>query len=358
MQDRNSGPRLLEGAPATSGGEFEPLCGDLYASPLTSPLGIEWAVLRLGASGETLFAIPADIDTRRGSRDVEVPPEAAAGPLTLRCGQGLWLAKRAFGPTLQSGRLDALHSRLALDRVRAIEESRLRPSYSEAKAEDLPAYGRWLRQGPLKARDLLAEHSLVVSAGPAAQPPAIQIPPPPLPRSLLRMAASFLLPVALGVLAALFWDSRIRSDLDPGSTDFRGPGQGPARGMQGLVDNPLDDEERLTRGSNEVPRKQKQAWAQGGFYLLTLYDRLIEADEPYVLQLSAVDSGETSSQTVSRTLESPVLFVLLDAEIFTPGLYQLVLTAEAIDNAETEPLLDLDLELMGEEESSQPNGTG
>jgi hypothetical protein len=324
---------------------FSPAPGDLYVSPLTSFLGIEWAVLRFDSSGETLYAIPADLDTRCGSRDLEIPVDATAGPLTLRCGQGLWLARTVFAPDLHSGHLEETYSRLALNRVTAIEENALQVTYPEIKAETLPSYRRWIRQGPLMARDIMAQHG---AASAQRLPPAAKSQYAP-----LRVAAMFTLPLLLGILSTLLWSGGMAGPWDgkPGnwsSTAHRAGETSVPDEIVGIPNNLVDDYRSTTRGVSAPPDGTQKIRGQGGFYDLTLWDPDLEPAKSYHLKIVNRDSGRVHlSREVSLAPEDEehsTIHILFRMAAYPPGHYNLLLT----ESSEGEIILDQQLEFAPE----------
>jgi tetratricopeptide (TPR) repeat protein len=81
--------------------------GDLFLLPQDGGSPLEWAVLvshphRPGL----LLVVPADTHPLVGSSDLAVPAGSPSGPLSLRCGFGVWLDDSFLRPELRSGALD------------------------------------------------------------------------------------------------------------------------------------------------------------------------------------------------------------------------------------------------------------
>lgn len=71
-----------------------PEAGDEYVFAATSGDGISWvAVLAHKDDPELMYCLPVDMCPMVGTHDVEVSEACESGPATIRCGQGLWLAK-------------------------------------------------------------------------------------------------------------------------------------------------------------------------------------------------------------------------------------------------------------------------
>src|SRR4051812_7005429 len=73
--------------------------GDLYVFPLDVEAALEWlVVLEHPDDRGLLLAVPADDFPLAGTPDVAVAREQAGRPLTVRCGEGLWLSAAHFAP--------------------------------------------------------------------------------------------------------------------------------------------------------------------------------------------------------------------------------------------------------------------
>lgn len=134
---------------------LSPAPGDLFLLPAAADLPVEWAVLdrRPGAAGEVLTVL-ADTCPLVGSADVAVPAGAPGGPLSLRCGFGLWLPAAAFDPALRTGLLaqDAVAEGLA--RWRRIEAGHVTGSPLAEEVDADPEYQDWIREVLRPARTL------------------------------------------------------------------------------------------------------------------------------------------------------------------------------------------------------------
>lgn len=73
-------------------GGGEPAPGDLYVLREAAAFAVEWLVIERDAGDrERLFVVPADTNPLLGGDDWALTGDAAIGPLSLRCGFGLWL---------------------------------------------------------------------------------------------------------------------------------------------------------------------------------------------------------------------------------------------------------------------------
>ena len=136
-----------------------PAPGDLFVLAVTGDLPVEWAILdrRRGASGtaDELLAVPADTHPAAGSADVEVPPTAPGGPLSLRCRSGVWLDAGLFAAGKRSGSLAPATVAEALQRLRRVAAGTREPSPLAEEVDADPEYEDWIRDVPERARALV-----------------------------------------------------------------------------------------------------------------------------------------------------------------------------------------------------------
>jgi hypothetical protein len=86
----------------TSGAPAAP--GDLFVLRETAGLAVEWLVVeRDPADRERLYVVPADTNPLLGGNDWAIAGDPATGPLSLRCGFGLWLPAGRLAPELRVG---------------------------------------------------------------------------------------------------------------------------------------------------------------------------------------------------------------------------------------------------------------
>jgi tetratricopeptide (TPR) repeat protein len=89
--------------------------GDLFLLPQAGDSPLEWAIVAKHPHRPGLFLIvPADTNPLVGSTDLAVPADCPSGPLSLRCGVGVWMDESFLQPELRSGALE----RKDIDRAR------------------------------------------------------------------------------------------------------------------------------------------------------------------------------------------------------------------------------------------------
>jgi hypothetical protein len=93
-------------APASLSAE-PPQAGDILQCAAPAEAMLEWAVLAVDPERSRLLVVPADINPETGPGDMEVPADAACGPLVLRCAWATWVPSRTFASGLRTGRLTA-----------------------------------------------------------------------------------------------------------------------------------------------------------------------------------------------------------------------------------------------------------
>lgn len=144
----------VHGAPSRD--DSAPRAGDLFVSPASADQDVEW-LIAAGRDGEVL-AVAADPSPRVGSGDVEVPQEAAGGPLVLHCRCAAWVDPGSFDPQHRTGRLEQRWAEAARLRWQRLESGAHRGSPLERETDADPAYQE--RAGELAAaRDALLRHA-------------------------------------------------------------------------------------------------------------------------------------------------------------------------------------------------------
>jgi hypothetical protein len=148
-------------------GRREPGPGDLYVLRETAGLPIEWAVLERHPLGGALWrAVPADTNPLVGSEDVEVPAGAQGGPLSLRCGFGVWIAAAALAPEGRTGRISPEHVREAVHKCWQIESGDVAASALAREVDVDPEYADWVDEVLVRARGLVPSRVLQPLAPP------------------------------------------------------------------------------------------------------------------------------------------------------------------------------------------------
>ncbi len=134
-------------------GSAPPRPGDVYLLPETAELAIEWAVIVEEPGSGRYLVVPADTHPLVGSADVGVPEEGKSGPLSLRCGFGMWLAAEAFDPQRRTGLLEPFYVGRAKRKVKEIEAGTLVGTALEREVDEDPDYEDWAAEvlGPARA---------------------------------------------------------------------------------------------------------------------------------------------------------------------------------------------------------------
>jgi hypothetical protein len=186
---------------ASPEGEIRP--GDLYVLPETADLPVEWAVLEPHPRHPRRWrAVPADTNPLAGSADVEVPADAAGGPLSLRCRFPVWLEADVLAPERRTGRLSPEHVQEALHKRQQIERGEISASALAREVDVDPEYRDWVDEVVARAPGL----------APALQPSAPVVPI----RTLSRWRPVTALAAALGcaVIGLSVWVLLLRRDVD------------------------------------------------------------------------------------------------------------------------------------------------
>jgi hypothetical protein len=152
-----------------------PAAGDIYRFPLEQELPLLWAILKdRTATDDSMFVVPADIDPIAGTGDLRLPPLAACGPLTLRCGLGTWLPAKGFGIGQRVGFIEDVYIAAASQMLQALATGEPLPGDEVAEQIDLaPAYRNWiavLSQCTESVRSAIEEHATQAALTPAEAP--------------------------------------------------------------------------------------------------------------------------------------------------------------------------------------------
>jgi len=133
----------------------EPWPGDLFLLPETAAFPVEWLLVERERQGRCRVAA-ADATPILGCADVALPPEAAAGPLSVRCAveaaveiESLRRGERTG--TLAAEDLDRVRRKRAELAAGAVADPRLGP-----QGEPDPEYEDWLDEVLLPARAALS----------------------------------------------------------------------------------------------------------------------------------------------------------------------------------------------------------
>jgi hypothetical protein len=291
--------------------------GDLFVCPETSGFAVEWAVLeRRAGVGARLYVVPADTNPLAGGADVAVPPApgaTGAGPLTLRCAHGAWVAADLFDAARRSGALDSAILELARAKRRWLERSGPRPTADTTDTD--PEYEDWMTGNVAPARAALLR--IGEGAGWEAargRPPFAEA----LARNRYRVAASLLLGVALGLGTMALWQRYL---LD-GAMRGQRPAQAAPRLNVAVVW--LAPREGLRSGAAEI--RHLPATAAKIVFDLAL-DRRAPPAREYRLEIRRRDSGRTvwSTGGLLPNDRSEVTFEL-PRPLLPEGDYELLLS--------------------------------
>ena len=134
--------KAREGELAAMRGPARP--GDLIIIP-TDTAVIHWLLVKAHPEdSQILFAVPADDNPETGPADVRVPAEHPWGPVTLRCGFGLWVEADLLDPPRRAGAMDeeVLHPVQAV--LGQLAAGTYRPTPEQAVLDFDPDYMAWL----------------------------------------------------------------------------------------------------------------------------------------------------------------------------------------------------------------------
>ncbi len=209
------------------GADRRPSPGDLFVFPETAQFSFEWAVLD-DAEDHRFLVIAADVSPLTGSSDVAVPRTSRSGSLTLRCGCQAWLDESAFATATRTGALEpedlarALRKRAEIATDTASGSAFERETDSEPDYLDLQGEIRRARTALLKSPPSTTLKTAANDPGHRLVEPDLRTPTRGLARlrpadsrpstrqygDFYRTAASVLLILTLGLLAALSWKQR------------------------------------------------------------------------------------------------------------------------------------------------------
>jgi hypothetical protein len=133
-----------------------PAAGDLFVCAATRDLPVEWLVLERGTGQPgTWLVLIADANPLLGDSDVAVPAGASAGPLSLRCRYGVWVAESDLDPELRTGRISSEDVRRTLGRHRSLTRAASGLALAGEDAAD-PEYESWVLEVLVPAHAALA----------------------------------------------------------------------------------------------------------------------------------------------------------------------------------------------------------
>jgi hypothetical protein len=124
-------------------GPAEP--GDLFDFAFPADPLLVWAVVLVHPDDPyLLYAIPADLNPLQGAADVAVPEHSMAGPLTLRCGCGMWIRQTDFGSGRRSGVLESIHVAEARRRLSQLARGQAEGGEDQEETDSDPDYADWI----------------------------------------------------------------------------------------------------------------------------------------------------------------------------------------------------------------------
>jgi hypothetical protein len=110
-------------------------------------IGVQWAVLLAHPDDPALlFAVPADDNPLAGTGDLDVPAVAACGPLTLRCGHGLWIPAADLAREPHTGFLEEEYLQQARQLLARLTAAGVESTPAQQDVDDDPEYEEWLEQ--------------------------------------------------------------------------------------------------------------------------------------------------------------------------------------------------------------------
>ncbi len=142
-------------ATAAAAGARPPQPGDIYLFPGPAALDLLWVVVAADEGGFR-FAVPADGHSLAGLSDVVVGDASPCGPLTLRCGHGLWIHPEELGPERRVAVLEERYVRRAAAKLAQLAAAKLEGTAAQWEAEANPDYADWLAEVE-RAADTLAD---------------------------------------------------------------------------------------------------------------------------------------------------------------------------------------------------------
>jgi hypothetical protein len=132
-----------------------PAPGDLYLFRLGEGAALEWLVVREHPDDPgLLLMVPADDFPLAGTPDVKVPDELAHRPLSVRCGQGLWLPARQLEPHLRVGSLAAEALRQVRQKLAELARGQAAGTEEQRQTDLDPEYEDWLGEVELMRQRL------------------------------------------------------------------------------------------------------------------------------------------------------------------------------------------------------------
>ena len=176
-----------------------PSVGDVLRLDETADLAVLWALAAYDEERRQFVAVAADLNPLLASSDVAVPRESPCGELSLRCAVEVRLARQDVERARRLGTLDgSVVAQMRRRRAEILSGSVAGGLFAQETDVD-PEYRDWLEEGPEQAKARLLRQARVLEFHRPRRERFLGIP--------ATVAASVLLAVSLGLLAALAWQS-------------------------------------------------------------------------------------------------------------------------------------------------------
>lgn len=125
----------------------QPQAGDIFIFDIPETIGLQWVVLMPHPDNEQLlFTIPADDNPMVGSTDIALSENTTCGPLTLRCGCGVWIHKTDFDINDRVGILEDWYLKCAIDTIKQISNDTLQSSVRQTENDADLNYEEWMSE--------------------------------------------------------------------------------------------------------------------------------------------------------------------------------------------------------------------
>lgn len=120
--------------------------GDIFMfSSAKTVMELVWVVLRRDDDDpKRLFIVAADINPKIGSTDIALSKKALCNPLSLRCGQNLWIDASQLTISSRIGIVEEWDRKRAIDKVKQLTENQIRSSVLQQETDCDPEYQEWM----------------------------------------------------------------------------------------------------------------------------------------------------------------------------------------------------------------------
>ncbi len=122
-----------------------PAAGDLFVFDTGEDAALEWLVVREHPDDPRLLLLaPGDDFPFVGPPDVELPRDVVGRPLTIRCGEALWVPDRFCQPRLRTDSVPLEKLRLVRRKIADLARGRTDESKEQRQVSADPEYEDWL----------------------------------------------------------------------------------------------------------------------------------------------------------------------------------------------------------------------